>query len=146
MPAFKILIPLDGSRLAEHSLAFVPALAHLGEVHVDLLSVVDVSEEIHHLSAPEVAEREANVLSTYLREVAGDIKKHLGMSAETHVATGSPATAILEAAASIKPDLLIVSTHGRTGIARWRRGSVADKVLRRAHCPVFVMPQPVSEG
>jgi nucleotide-binding universal stress UspA family protein len=144
---FKVLIPLDGSRLAEHSLAFVPPLAHLGDVHVDLLAVVDQSEEIPHLSASEVAERETNVLSTYLREVAGDIRKHLNMSVEPRVVSGSPATEVLDAAVSLKPDMLILSTHGRTGIARMRRGSIADKVIRAVECPVLVVgPKAMEHG
>jgi nucleotide-binding universal stress UspA family protein len=134
-----VLVPLDGSRLAERSLAFLPALAQFGSLSVTLLSVIDENEDIKMLSQPEVLDRERNVLQTYLREVASDLHKHLNLQVETEVLEGSPAELILSRCGVSRPDLLLVSTHGRSGIARWRVGSVADKLIRGAGCQTLVI-------
>jgi len=134
-----VLIPLDGSRLAERSLVFVQALSQFGSLSVTLLSVIDENEDIKMLSQPEVKERERNVLQTYLREIASDLRKHLNLEVETEVLEGSPAELILSRCGVSRPDLLVVSTHGRSGIARWRVGSVADKLIRGAGCQTLVV-------
>jgi nucleotide-binding universal stress UspA family protein len=142
-----VLIPLDGSRLAERSLAFLPALASFGSLSVTLLSVIDENEDIRELSKPEVLDRERNVLQTYLREIASDLHKHLNLQVETEVLEGSPAELILSRCGVSRPDLLVVSTHGRSGIARWRVGSVADKLIRGAGCQTLVVgPHASDEG
>ncbi len=84
----KILIPLDGSKIAEHSLAYLVALKHLAEPEILLLSVVDEAEDFRPLLPTEAGEREANVLATYLREVASDIERHVGLSVDTMVGRG----------------------------------------------------------
>lgn len=139
MAEYKILLPLDGSRLAEHSLVYLQALRAMGELNVLLLSVVDESGESHTLSRVEAQDREFNVLSTYLREVVADINAHLGIHAEQKVVRGAPASCILDEAERFSPDLLLISTHGRSGISRWRFGSVVDKVIRAAPCNTFVI-------
>jgi nucleotide-binding universal stress UspA family protein len=134
-----VVVPLDGSRLAERSLAFVPVLSRLDGLNVTLVSVVNPEEEVHLLSHSEAAAREGNVLQTYLREVAGDMHKHHGIQVASEVLTGNPADAILDRLRSWQTDLLIVSTHGRSGISRWRIGSVADKLIRGAGCETLVV-------
>jgi nucleotide-binding universal stress UspA family protein len=145
MADYRVLVPLDGSRLAENSLVYLDALRGLGESEVLLLSVVDEAEDFHSLRPEEAREREANLLSTYLREVAADVEEHLGISVETKVVTGSPAACVLEEATGYSPDLLVISTHGRSGISRWRLGSVADKVIRGASCNTLVVGPKASE-
>ena len=137
--AYKILIPLDGSKLAERSLAFVPSLNLLGELSVTLVSVVNPEEEVNLLSHSEASDREANVLRTYLHEVAGDMHKFHNLQVSTEVLSGNPADAVLSRINADKPDLLIVSTHGRSGVSRWRIGSVADKLIRGASCETLVV-------
>lgn len=146
MSDYRILVPLDGSRLAEHSLVYLDALKSLGEPQVLLLSVVDESEDLHSLSPAESGKRESNLLSTYLREVSADAQQHLGLKTETKVLNGVPATRILEEALGFSPDLLIISTHGRSGASRWRFGSVADKVIRGAVCDTLVVGPKAAEG
>ena len=147
MSEYKVLIPLDGSRLAEHALAFLPALSRFGQLHVTLVSVTDIPEDILEFVASEDEEREHNLLGTYQREVAADLEKHLGAKVVCETLRGSAATRILEAATAVSPDLLVISTHGRSGIARWRRGAVADKVIRRATTPVLIVgPKAMERG
>jgi nucleotide-binding universal stress UspA family protein len=145
MSQYKVLVPLDGSRLAEHSLVYLDALRSMGESQVQLLSVVDEAEDFESLKPEESRLREENLLSTYLREVSADIKQHLGIDVETRVVAGSPANAILDEAEKYAPDLLVISTHGRSGISRWRLGSVADKVIRGAACNTLVVGPKAAE-
>ena len=145
MPEFKVMVPLDGSRTAEHSLAYLDGLKSLGESEVLLFSVVDESEDFHTLSTDEARERERNLLSTYLREVSSDIEKHLGLRVETRVSSGQPADSILEEAHRYEPDLLVISTHGRSGTSRWRFGSVADKLIRGAASNTLVIGPAATE-
>jgi nucleotide-binding universal stress UspA family protein len=147
MSEYKVLIPLDGSRLAEHALAFLPALSHLGDLNVTLVSVTDFPDDLLEVVTTEEQEREHNLLSTYLREIGGDLEKHLGARVQTQTLRGPAANRILEQASEFSPDLLVISTHGRSGIARWRRGAVADKVIRGADCPVLVVgPKAMERG
>jgi nucleotide-binding universal stress UspA family protein len=147
MSEYKVLIPLDGSRLAEHSLAFLPALRQRGDLAVSLLSVVDFPEDLLGFVQTEEQEREQNMLSTYLREIADDLNSHLGVMVDYEVGRGPAARVILEHAQDKSPDLLVISTHGRSGVARWQRGAVADKVIREAACPVLVVgPRAMEKG
>jgi nucleotide-binding universal stress UspA family protein len=134
-----VLVPLDGSRLAERSLVYVQALSRFGSLSVTLLSVIDESEDLRAAAGPEALEREHNVLGTYLREIAADMRKHLNVEVTTEVLEGPPAEMVLSRCGVSRPDLLIVSTHGRSGIARWRVGSVADKLIRGAACATLVV-------
>jgi nucleotide-binding universal stress UspA family protein len=145
MPQYKVLVPLDGSRLAEHSLVYLDALRSMGETQVLLLSVVDEAEDFHSLDPDESQRREENLLGTYLREVAADIRRHLEIEVDCKVVTGSPANRILEEAGRYSPNLLVISTHGRSGISRWRLGSVADKVIRAADCNTLVVGPKAAE-
>ena len=141
----KLLITLDGSPLAEESLAYIPALTRLGEVKLRLLSVIDETEEIHSLSTSEVVQRERTVLTTYLHETASDLEKLFGVKAEIEVGVGVPADVIQRRAKELIPNLLVITTHGRSGISRWRRGSVSAKVLQAATCPVLIVDPKTAE-
>ena len=147
MSEFKVLIPLDGSRLAEHALAYLPALSYFGQLRVTLVSVVDLSDDLLESVTTEEREREYNLLSTYLREIAADLETHLGAAVQCEVPRGAASSLILELAEAVSPDLLVISTHGRSGVARWQRGAVADKVIRGATCPVLVVgPKAMEKG
>jgi nucleotide-binding universal stress UspA family protein len=139
MADFKVLVPLDGSRTAEHSLVYLSALKRLGECRVELLSVADEAEAYHGEATAEAIEREANLLATYLREVSADVKRHVGIEVEQKLVRGAPAQRIAEEIEATKPDLVAISSHGRTGVARWRIGSVADKVIRGSPCATLVI-------
>lgn len=145
MPEYKVLVPLDGSRLAEHSLVYLDALRSMGESRVLLLSVADEDEDVRSLSTGESGPRAENLLGTYLREVSSDIHQHLGIEVASKVAFGTAANCILDEAREFSPDLIIISTHGRSGISRWRLGSVADKVIRGAASNTLVVGPKAAE-
>ena len=136
--AVKVLIPLDGSKLAEHSLAYVAALRPLGLTELELVSVIDpVAVPVRR--AHEDEDREHNLLATYLEKLAEDVKTQTTTEVRTRILTGPAPEAILQEAEAYQPNYLVVSTHGSSGLSRWRFGSVADKVIRGASCPTLVV-------
>lgn len=130
MSEYRVMVPLDGSKAAEHSLAYLDSLRSIGASRVLLLSVADDAEDFHGLTGAEGLEKERNLLEAYLANLAGNLRGELGIDVETKVVTGSPSRAILAEADAFAPDLMVLSTHGRSGPSRWRIGSVADKVIR----------------
>ena len=139
MGEMNVLVPLDGSRTAEHSLVYLDALRQLGPARFMLFSVADEAEDFHGEASEEAIERESNLLSTYLREVGKDVQTHLGVEVLRKVVRGVPAARVLEDIEVTKPDLVVISSHGRSGVKRWRLGSVADKVIRGAECDILVV-------
>ncbi len=138
----KILAPLDGSELSECSLEHVRAVAagcHVPEVV--LLRVLEPLRQVYELSeewrrdAEAKAQGEAN---DYVSRVAGDLRKD-GVAAKTAVVLGQPAYKILEYAKNNQVDLIIMSTHGRSGVSLWVMGSVADRILRHSSVPVLIV-------
>jgi len=138
----KILAPLDGSEFSECSLAHIRAIAtgcHVPEVV--LLMVVEPIKTIAYAetSGDWVAEKEKQnqaYAEDYLSQMADKLKKE-GIAVQTVVAHGVPADEILNYAQNNQADLIIMSTHGRSGISRWAFGSVTDKVLRHSTAAVL---------
>jgi nucleotide-binding universal stress UspA family protein len=132
MPTPTILIPLDGSKLAEASLFYLPILAPLGSFDVELIHVVD----------PEAA-RDARAAAwhpgPYLEETAAGLANRTGMQVKSLSPKATPYAAILAEAENPWISMIITTTHGLSGFQRWRMGSVADKVIRGAPCPTFVI-------
>lgn len=134
----KVLIPLDGSTDAERSLGWLPLLARVGKLNARLLAVVNERQSMFSSLPESLRERERNILSAYLAAKTEQVRA-TAASVETVVATGSPAGVILEEAERNSVDLVIINTHGRSGLERWRLGSVADKVVRAAVCDTLVI-------
>jgi len=149
----RIVVLLDGSELAEQVLPHVAEIARGRGSELHLLSIIPTTVPMvaagvdayplrmsAELLALETMERERveDELDAYLREVA---ERLADVAASTRVVTrfGRPAEEILQYAEEVGADLIAMSTHGRSGISRWVYGSVADKVLRGAHCPVLLV-------
>jgi len=141
----KILAPLDGSKFSECSLDHIRAVATGCSVpEVVLLMVVELPRQ--PLERGEewprfVEEKARSWAEDYLAKLASSLKKE-GIVAETAVITGWPADKILDYADQNQVDLIIMSTHGRSGVTRWVFGSVADRVLRHSKAPVLMVPPP----
>jgi len=133
----KVLVPLDGSRLAEKVLPQVERISRCCQPEVHLFQVV-VTYEIE--PEKEKAER-ARLLRDawqYLEKVAARLRKKK-IKAHAVVAYGKDAVQICEYARKNRLDLIIMATHGRSGFSRWALGSVADKVLNCSHVPVLLV-------
>ena len=140
----KVLVPLDGSDLSvtaiEHAKSVIPEGATVillmviepinAMVYADAGSSIFVNPD---LPDPEAVSR--NILNRHATTLTDK-----GHTIETLVIKGDPATSILDFAESAEVDAIIMTTHGRTGIERWLMGSVTQKVLGHAKCPVFVIP------
>jgi len=131
----RVVVPLDGSKLAENALPHVKALIGGRESVVHLVSVISPVREFVISSFNHHEDRSA---STYLQEVAGQLRP-LASEVQVAVRHGRQADEILAFAKSVQADLIVMSSHGRSGIGQWIFGSVADRVLRAATCPVFLV-------
>jgi nucleotide-binding universal stress UspA family protein len=132
----KILVPLDGSKLAEKILSRVEGLAKLHDAEVTLLRVALAgsfpgSDPIQHqLSVVREAEE-------YLAKVEGWLRD-VGVKVNSVVRYGHDAQEIMDHARDRDFDLIAMSTHGRTGLAQFVLGSVANKVINTATVPILL--------
>jgi len=138
-----VLIPLDGSALAEEILEPAIALGELMGAEYTLLQAIEVPV-LGYAPAAQVAGLDEQVLEqwraqarAYLERVAGRMRAH-GLVVRTHVTSAPPALAIIDEARRHAADLIALSTHGRGGLARMLLGSVADTVVRWAGVPVLI--------
>jgi nucleotide-binding universal stress UspA family protein len=128
-----VVVPLDGSALAEEALGPAADLARLLKADCSLLRVVEPSPTQR---VPE-GRQEADAWA-YLGRVAGRLHEQ-GLTVRVRVVSARhPAEAILEEARGLKNAVIALATHGRGGVRRMLLGSIADKVVRAACCPVFV--------
>jgi len=138
----KILVPLDGSATAECALPLVRALARRLALGVELLSAVDLREISRDVSAAEglFVDRLLEDESRRSAEYLGKIAKSFGAGAvTTRCETGDAAETIIEIAAAEKNSLIVMATHGRSGLNRFLLGSVAEKILRGSTNPLLLV-------
>jgi nucleotide-binding universal stress UspA family protein len=146
-----ILLPLDGSALAERATWLAAEIADRMHGRVLLLSVPEVygldpawySGATVDAGAPmipvdELMAEARGTCEKYVAEAAGKLEDR-GVSVDTIVAEDAPGRAIVAAAEETDAWLIVMATHGWGGMTRWALGSVADKVLRTANTPVAVV-------
>lgn len=141
-PERTMLVPLDGSRLAEAVLPHVKTLAKQQGAEPVEVVLFGVSEHLVESGyyIPDVLTKPEE-LKEYLAKIEKRLKS-AGLSVRSEVKKGKPAEQIIEYAGENPFNLIVMSTHGRSGLGRWVFGSVADKVLHGASSPVFlVRPQ-----
>jgi nucleotide-binding universal stress UspA family protein len=143
----RILVPLDGSKLAERALPAAEELARLVRAPLHLVRMVDPAHSnlgrdgfdesvLAQVASSLFLTEEGAAADAYLaRMTAREIEQGLGASGE--VRYGATAREIV---AMAQPgDLIVMSTHGRGGLVRWFLGSVAEDVVRRAPVPVLLI-------
>ncbi len=139
-----ILVPLDGSTRAEQALPMAVRLAHASGGTITLLTVVDIAHEAlsyrmaEPFLPPNTIEQDLAAAGGYLDQLAqrSDLA---GISLAKQVDLGNPAVMILSRAEEQPIDLIVMSSHGYTGVTRWFLGSVAEKVARHAPVPVLML-------
>lgn len=149
----RIVVPLDGSPLAEEALPTALALAKRLHVPIHVITVIEVSggETWEVVSAAITARRFEESVARLVTDAQGVLAsadewlEALGVVATTEVLHGSPGLAIVDA---VRPgDLIVMTSHGRTGLPRWFLGSVAETVVRRSPSSVLlVRATPASEA
>jgi nucleotide-binding universal stress UspA family protein len=148
--AFKrIVVPLDGSSLAEQILPRVLALAKLEEAEITLLNVlIPQSYSQKEIVDPSLPwwDKDISHAQAYLFRMAGRLR-HNGVAVTTDIVIGqNVASAIGDFASREKADLIAIATHGRGGLARMLRGSVADAVMHSSRLSMLVFkPDQVAE-
>ena len=137
-----ILVPLDGSPLAETILPFVEHLVRRADGHVTLLYVTPVRRGVpaipDHPAIDQMVTRDSRLAESYL----ADQRRRLvaaGIDAAIAVTAGDPAPEIIRYAERTGVDLIALSTHGRSGVQAWTHGSVADEVLHTARTPLLLV-------
>jgi nucleotide-binding universal stress UspA family protein len=133
----RILVPLDGSRQAEAALDAAVQFARDGAVLV-LLRAVEAPTQLG-ADPTEAQARAVREAEGYLEAAAARARGFGAGEVETSVWYGPPVEAIAEAAKFREADLIVMSTHGRSGLARLLLGSVAESVLRSATLPVLLL-------
>ena len=138
----KILVPLDGSELAKMALDQAEKLAKAFDAEIILFQVVPF---MPIYGSPELVtpliidEKQKEAAERYLANLSEELKKR-GLRVAATVRTGQQvAVEIIDFAKEVGADLIIMCTHGRSGISRWVMGSVALKVLTRAETPILLI-------
>ena len=151
----KILVPLDGSALSEQALPIAQNLARSSDTSMHLLQVISLRPELEALRgsggesitvlemAQDAARRFIEVQTArgkaYLEGLAVQLQK-AGINVTTVLREGAADENIVEYAKEQEIDLIVMSTHGRSGFKRFFVGSVTDRVIRSGETPVLVLP------
>ena len=135
----RILMALDESPVAAHAASVAADLA--GALHAELALVYVIDPKLACLPDSAIAPAEMMVSLKHDGTVFLDrAAEHLGgISPWRFVREGTPADEILAAAREWEPDLIVIGTHGRSGVSRVVLGSTAESVVRHARCPVVVV-------
>ncbi|MSP78598.1 MAG: universal stress protein [Dehalococcoidia bacterium] len=139
-----VIVPLDGSALAEKVLPDVVSLAQTLSLKVLLTRVTSLMTEYYagegFYAVPQsiVTDLEQEAIA-YLNAKAADLKKMGCKDVAVQHMQGSAAAQVIDLAHATPDSFVAISTHGRSGIGRWVLGSVADRVIQQAGCPVLVI-------
>ena len=140
-----ILVPLDGSKLAEEILPEIEKVASCMQARIVLVRVC----RAHVFPGKDPTRAEVEVVreaELYLNKIVDQLKAR-GFDAEAHVRYGDVAEEILTHGRRNDIDLISMSTHGRSGLGRWLLGSVAEKIVRHCEKPVLLLrAQEKTEG
>jgi nucleotide-binding universal stress UspA family protein len=140
----RILVPLDGSELAEHALPVAARLARASGGSIEFLRVVpsplEFASQPTESSVPMQGVLDSDLAGAvdYLARITAS-SVLAGVATTTEVFRGMPAGIILSVARSQQMDIIVMCSHGYTGMTRWALGSVAEKVASHAPVPVLVL-------
>ncbi len=140
----KIIFPTDFSNASDAGLKYATSLAKdhgatLVVVHVEEPPAVYGTGELYY----GIPNPDTTVLTEMLKAI---IPTDASVRCEHRLVSGDPATEIVRLADEENAELIVLSTHGRTGLRRLLMGSVAEAVVRRAKCPVFTFKEPHDGG
>jgi nucleotide-binding universal stress UspA family protein len=152
----KIMVPLDGSELAECVLPHVETF--IAGCQVSTIVFIRVIKRGQMTFGGSYATTQAGIMTIeanakriederkssaeeYLKEVVSRIKQD-GGKLQTEVVAGKVADTLVDYTEANNIDLILIATHGRSGVSRWVRGSIADRILRAASVPVLMVRAP----
>ena len=138
-----ILVPLDGSKMAESVLDYVEDLALADQAKVTLLQVEEApmmlgrDEVIDTNAYKKNLEKRTARVKSYLLDLTGSLEKR-GIKADYKIGYGSVTKAIMETAEEEKADLIAMATHGFDVLSRSAFGSVTAGLVQKVHCPMLI--------
>lgn len=149
-----VLVPLDESHLAEKAIRYAESVINPSGGKITFLTVIDVPATPYMFSpgpySAPIIEGGMDDYENLIRNLTDHAKEYLQKAAQmvqnpdiktaVRVQSGTPAEAILEVATELDVDIVVMSTHGRSGLSRWVFGSVTQKVLNAGLVPVLVIP------
>jgi nucleotide-binding universal stress UspA family protein len=145
----KILVPLDGSKVAEGVLPHAKSLAYSEGAELILLTVGANPTMDFVFADPGVAQQSIQEQEERSKKYIAGIESELkaaGFRVSTVLRDGAVADVILGVADELKVDVIAMSTHGRTGPARWLLGSIAERVVHSSKIPVLLIRAKVPRG
>lgn len=151
----RIIVPLDGSALAEATIPYAEGLARDQNTEIILVqAIANAAVQRETRQTGHAGFREAERLSHNMEELArtylssqAEVLQRKGLRVRWEVVLGEAADAITKAAREVNADAIIISTHGASGLGRVIFGSVADKLIRQSAIPVLVIrPQATRKG
>jgi nucleotide-binding universal stress UspA family protein len=137
----RILVPLDFSEKSNQALAYAVALAADMKAKIILMHVIEpvyVSADPGLTCIPQLTTTEQKSDGKRMREIAAEFVPK-GLFDKTVVRVGTPYHEITTAAKCLRADLIVIATHGRTGLDHVLMGSTAERVVRHASCPVLTV-------
>ena len=148
----KMMVPLDESELAEcvlpHVEAFIEGFGIAEVAFVRVLEPMTLSTVAGPHMLEDLKERESARESSardYLNRIVERLK-HDGTKINTVILEGRVTESLVDYTGKNDIDIILIATHGRSGVTRWVRGSVADKILRSANVPVLMIRAPGTKG
>ncbi len=142
----RVLLPLDESELSEKALEYALAITSpQGKVilvmAVERLGITSTNAGLYHVPVDydNIHENMMEHADAYLDKKLKQVRQTVPSSSKRAL-SGDPAASIIQAAEEEKAEAIVMSTHGRSGLSRWVFGSVTQKVLSAAPCPVMVVP------
>lgn len=141
----RIVVPLDGSDVAEEALRHAKEFARLFNAPIHIVRVADAhalermagtGTGLDYVAVGALLEEEVDDARSYIATKAKELGSD-GLTVSHDVVTGPVARSIVDALQT--GDLLVMASHGRTGISRWFLGSVAENVVRHAPVPVLLV-------
>jgi universal stress protein A len=144
MPIRQILVPTDFSEPSRAALDYAAELAHAVGASIDVLHVWELPVFIPPSMLPDAGVADFSVLDIYRKGAESELAEFVRKAKQEGIGVraafaelGPPARTIAEFASRRAYDLIVIGTHGRTGLAHVVIGSVAERVVRYAHCPVL---------
>ncbi len=138
----QIMVPLDGSAFAESALATARVLAQKFESEITLCHVVHVTEYMAAESAELIVETRRMAIEhaqSYINSLQNSLRSE-GLTVHKQIIEqGRVTDALVGAANNGVTDLVVMTTHGRSGVRRWLLGSVAERMMRAADVPVLLV-------
>ena len=133
----RIIAATDGSRYSKAAVDEAIKIAKASKGNLIIVSAVDINEEFES-EAPELTERFERQFKAMVERITKQAKAK-GVKAEGIVKIGEPYNVIISAAKAKKADLIVMGSHGRRGLSRLLMGSVTERVIGHATCPVLVV-------